>query len=298
MLLQGKCAAIPKQIESKIEYGITDFELQLFKEDAVDVVIDILKDFPDVRINTVHTALDNWDAVNLDSLGNPMSWLLLQRACYIAQYLAERQNNKVGVVLHNTYTAEQFRKHPETLDIVVERVKYISRKFEQVYLMIENITPYNAESLMLYNNCTPEQMFDVLSLFDDKGVKLYVTLDLCHSTMTKDTYEKMLLGTSLQKQWVELESTLTYKGWFSLLSDYIVNLHIAKAIGDGHGHGKHGAPLNSFDKASISQLYEMCKMYSPNAIWTVEVFEDDYTNPVNLFATYEFCKHVFGGTNQ
>lgn len=302
MIVQGKCAAVPAQIKVKLDYGIKSMELQLFPGNEVDEVIATLNEFPNLDILTVHTALDYSSSfipcVNLDSLEHPVSHMYFNRACHIAQAIATCKGHKVGVILHNDFTEHDFKMHPSTFDDVVAILQNAKTMWPDVYFMIENVTPFDGDFEQLYNGVTPKQLWNVIALFETKGIDLYVCFDLCHNTMTKQAYEKLLAGTSLYSEKDTIEEMFTYRRWFEVLGEKIRNIHISKAIGDGLTQERHGAPLTAVDKAALAELYTISKCYSPNAIWTVEVTDEDYTNPRNQFATYDLCKYSFGGVDE
>lgn len=290
MVIQGKCAPIPEQIQNKLDSGITNCELQLMDVPVrPSQVLSVLKQFPNLCIGTVHVPFLEGEAVDVTQIVNdPEAYFIFCQTVTIAEKIGERDGRYIGIVLHCIYGVEQFKLNPKLLQETVTLLNTMCAHNRHIYFMLENVTPYS-KKFGFVNFCTPKQCSEVLGLFWSKGcTRLYFNLDLCHMLMTNDMFDQIWPD---EDDMEYLPPDTSLKGWLNYCGPYIRNVHCNSISGSGWTKSTHSYRLTGSDKSMLSMLCSyLGKDYA--GCLTVEVNEADYKDCPNQRSSLKLLRKI------
>lgn len=297
MILQGKVAAIAKQIENKLGYGINTVELQLLPGDNADSVMEVLLKYPELTINVVHPTLGDKKGspyVVANHLSNDGVLYNFITACVVADMISKTQKHKVGVILHNAVSARDYELTPVLFDHVVTTLKRVKEYYKGIYFLIENVTPFSAYETTS-NGIMADDVVKFVKMLQAEGIEdVGITLDVCHVRMTYRFFNLMYSSTELGLLSESNLNKFTLEYWLKTYGDLIKNIHIASCIGDGILPEHHGTALDKRDKTMLQTLYYGCAKYAPHAMWTIEVKESDYSDSINQIQSLKCIENILG----
>lgn len=297
MYLQGKVAPVREQIINKLDSGIANVELQLLGDFDVTEVVKLILDYPNLNVNSVHTSLYKVGSrlycdINLNHLTHPQVKDEFYKTCQLAYILNKNKDSSISVILHNTMSATEWRLCRSLLDEVSHILLDVNERYPGLTFSVENVTPCFT-TYGFSNGCTAAELSELCSLFRALGVdNFYLTFDLCHYNMTQIQFDRLLFHNSIvtHEDFVDTRESLV--DWFELCGKYINNLHLSSYIDEGVLPEHHGVCLNEKTVPQLELLKLLCIEHCPNALWTVEVTEDDYTDCPNQRESLNICKAI------
>ncbi len=260
-MLVGKSAPFKEQLEVRKEKGVKCIELHLptLDFDVDDYISAVVAS--GLRVIHVHSPFVN--DVSLSDIENYKYQGALLGSCEIAQYFAEKQGERVGVVLHAPVNVSE----PVNVELIRKILKVFAKMHPDVYFLIENMTPINIHNGVEIRR----QGYDMANVALCKELNMpntvYTLLDTCHIYMT---LKEQVQGTNLQ--------SLTE--YICANKDYLKGMHISECIGRGLNIDTHGAVLT--DKNKLDELVVALKEFDLDIPLVIETNEKDLLNPINL----------------
>ena len=291
MILQGKVAAVEEQIESRLKNRINTVELQLLDGDTTGSVLNVLTKYPELQVTAVHPVISSdkeYITANLNHLSYPKVLDNFVTACVVADFMGKAQKRKVAVIVHNTMAFHDYECAPVLFNNVVEALKSTQSLYTNIYFLVENVPPFSSDTHMC-NGSLADDVGKLVLALRKHNIDVGITLDLCHNTMTKRLFEKLYNESELGTNVEENMKKFTLEYWFRTYGELIKNVHISKCIGFGFSKSHHGAPIDNYDYEELQKLRSLCNLYceDEHTLWTVEVSDNDYVNPVNQLDTIE-----------
>lgn len=267
MILQDKITATPEQIEYKLNKGVHVAELQLLPDDTIESVIDTLAKYPTLKINTVHTVnFESKNTINLNHLSKYNSLNRFYKACLVANKLAAIQGTKVGVVLHNTFTAADYESASILFNSIVSTLKSTQLMYGGIYFLIENTEPLS-EDMRFRNGILADDTGVIVKRLTNAGVtNIGIMLDLKHLSETFKFFKQIKSDADFNK--------LTLKYWLKKYGSLIKNIHLSSDI-DMEMLDDSYDNLNNSDSEILHKLKMLCEEYNPDVIWTADLKESD-----------------------
>lgn len=277
-----KAALIPEQIRAKKEnLGARNFEIQLFGDDigeSVKLVDDFSRCIPLLdNIVSVHTALTNKEGImpggncDIGYLYERNVMLALEDACLLANMASLNHNHRVGVVIHNSLSYEQFSKNPYFLETVTDTLGSLLAKYPNIEFWIENVTPICTEHPITFKNGCIGDAADICRHLRQKfGNRIGTVFGTCHAITTARILQ-------------DLGCDYVLPEMFQSFSGTCKEVHFANVREYGFKEGQHGCgfdPNDCQDNVKVSGLLSKWQTYFPDALFCYEITETDYiANP-------------------
>lgn len=118
--------------------------------------------------------------------------LTLDDACFIANIAGLNQSHRVGVVIHNSLSYEQFSRNPYFLMIVTETLGALLMKYPNIEFWIENVTPICKEHPITFKNGCINDSADICKhLRQQFGDRIGAVFGTCHAITTARILEDL-----------------------------------------------------------------------------------------------------------
>lgn len=225
------------------------------------------------NVVSVHTALTHKEGImpggncDIGYLYERNVLLALDDACFIANIAGLSQNHRVGVVIHNSLSYEQFSRNPYFLMIVTETLGALLMKYPNIEFWIENVTPICKEHPITFKNGCIADSADICKHLRQKfGDRIGTVFDTCHAITTARILE-------------DLGWDYVFPDMLEAFSGVCKEVHFANVRGYGLKQGQHGCgfdPANPTDVVKLEGLLANCVEYFPNAYLCYEITETDY----------------------
>lgn len=262
-------------LNKNIEIQLLD-ELLKYNLDSEEVYKKIKK--ANLNIEVIHTPLINHEDIDLLSIVNEKDkYEMFYKTCILAEYIAEKENKEIIVVIHNSNSIESY-KELNLLFKIENLLKEILNICPKIKIAIENVIP-----LILSNNKAKGKTAflgegaELSNYLNSNGLngKIGTVLDICHATITINILK--CCGT-----------TISLEDFFKWNKDEIMLIHLANTKGSGYLKGEHGCAFSQ-DKEDLIKLEEFYKLYLKykyKCPITIEVYEEYYCNCINYINTY------------
>lgn len=268
------------EIEKRLELGFHNFEIQLTEKSELHKY---LAKYTEMDVWSIHTPLSSRQELCIhDVCYNDDAKDLFYWTCTIAEEAAEMRNHNVLVVIHNRLLASTLHSLM-AMDYVAEVMNECLLKFPNVVITLENMP-------ILYKGhaCECCRLDDLGELCSDIQCRLHydvrdrfgITLDTCHWLMSDNVLQDhdCMLDQGDDRYAEDFSTTLLRNRIF------IKNIHFNNVFCAGMNKSTHSQPFQDADLPFISMLLDKVMLVDP--FITLEVNEEDYTNPINLPAQY------------
>lgn len=241
------------------------------------------------NVISVHTALTNKEGImpggncDIGYLYERNVMLALDDACFIANIAALNQSHRVGVVIHNSLSYEQFSRNPYFLMIVTETLGALLMKYPNIEFWIENVTPICKEHPITFKNgCINDSANICKHLRQQFGNRIGAVFDTCHAITTARILQ-------------DLGCDYVFPGMLEAFSGVCKEVHFANVRGYGLKEGQHGCgfdPANPTDVVKLEGLLSNCMEYFPNAYLCYEITETDYIVNQQTYETMNLVNEI------
>lgn len=241
------------------------------------------------NVISVHTALTNKEGImpggncDIGYLYERNVMLALDDACFIANIAALNQSHRVGVVIHNSLSYEQFSRNPYFLMIVTETLGALLMKYPNIEFWIENVTPICKEHPITFKNGCINDSADICKhLRQQFGDRIGAVFDTCHAITTARILQ-------------DLGCDYVFPGMLEAFSGVCKEVHFANVRGYGLKEGQHGCgfdPANPTDVVKLEGLLSNCMEYFPNAYLCYEITETDYIVNQQTYETMNLVNEI------
>lgn len=274
----SKSAVVTSQLEQSSAY-FKDVELQLLTEfvgstnydQTIETLFEVIEQCP-INIYSIHTPLiytEDASSYTLNDFVDTQRFSIIVATFKLAQKVAQKQGNKVGVVVHNDSTLSFLKSHDLVWERICENVKYLLATFPEVELCIENSMPVCGT---LFRNGFLFEGVDVVKefrkLFNTENI--YTVLDICHAIGAIRMLELINLPTVCPPP--KLQDYFKANGKYTKIVhfNYLSDLGILKPT--------HGTPFTKDDIGTLAHIVELIETYMPQVGCVLEVNETDYLN--------------------
>lgn len=241
------------------------------------------------NVISVHTALTSKEGImpggncDIGYLYERNVMLALDDACFIANIAGLNQNHRVGVVIHNSLSYEQFSRNPYFLSTVTEILGSMLTKYPNIEFWIENVTPIYKEHPITFKNGCINDSADICKHLRQKfGDRIGAVFDTCHAITTARILQ-------------DLGWDYVFPGMLEAFSDVCKEVHFANVRGYGLKEGQHGCgfdPANPTDVVKLEGLLSNCMEYFPNAYLCYEITETDYIVNQQTYGTINLVHEI------
>lgn len=259
-------------------------ELQLLNEISKNemTIEEVYENIKEVGLNVevVHTPLVNSDDVNLIDVLKESKYNLFLKSCLLADYIGEKEDKKVMVVIHNSNSLEDFRM-TNTLEKITNIIKVILEICPNIKILIENVIPITIPNGNVYGKSAflgeNPKLINYLKETIGFSDRLGTVLDTAHAMMSIKFLK--LCGVNI-----------TLNDFFDWNKDDVMLIHLANIKEYGYKRGEHGCGFyshNEEDMILLKEIYDLYKRYNYSCPITLEVYEDDYCNCITYLETYK-----------
>lgn len=274
----SKSAIISKQLAQSTPY-FKDVELQLLTEfvkstnydQTIEELFEVIKNTP-INIYSIHTPLiydEETAAYTLNDFLDTQRFGIIVATCKLAQKVAQKQGNKVGVVIHNDSTLFYLKSHDVIWNSICKNMEYILNTFPEVELCIENSMPVCGS---LFRNGFLFESVEVVKEFREmfNTESIYTVLDICHAIGTIRMLELINLPT--------ICPVPKLQDYFEANGKYTKIIHFNYLSELGMLKPTHSIPFTKDDIGTLAYIVELTEKHMPQAGCVLEVNEPDYIN--------------------
>ena len=267
-----------EHITDRIKRGADGIEIQLLDRKGVKkLTIEDVKENIDKfsAVTSVHSALsDSIGEVDI-AFASEESNGYLYEAFEIAEFIGKHFGRHVGVVIHNTFTLNEYM-NLDILSFTINMIRTVLDRYPDTDLFIENGAPAKThESFAEGMAAFFEKLAGIFKFGYDKRV--FFLLDTCHAMISSDFWayaneDRNLFDTE-------------YRKYFELFGPYCKEIHLSDKKGAGIIKGHHGIPFEKYDfgsEARFDTTMHYIEKYMTNATICLEVPEKDYDHAENF----------------
>lgn len=272
--------------EKELNYKKTlnkNIEIQLLNEflksnlSSEEVYERIKKSELDIKV--IHTPLINHEDVDLlDILVQELKYELFLKTCLLAEYIADKEDEIITVVIHNSDSLETYRKLG-LLEKLNNLLKEVTSICPHIKIALENVIPITTNNgtikgrtAFLYEGA------ELSKYLNENGLngKIGTVLDTCHAIISIKFLKYCGQDVSLED-------------FFKWNKDEIMLIHLANTKNFGYLDGEHGCAFseNESDMIKLDEFYKLYLKYNYKCPVTIEVYEKDYCNCKNYIETYK-----------
>lgn len=299
MEIYGKRALRIDQLNAGIQKGMNKIEIQLLDElfDENQHCLKAKKVFDldemakyDIRV--VHAPLIKGEDINIEHMTFGEYSKLLNEICYLANYIAEKRNRDVIIVVHTAKSIQELRRLGDNWNQLVVTVGLMLSKYPRIEFAIENVIPftYTPENRIIMKNnfnCDNVAMAKALNELLDTD-RVGTVLDTCHIQITQK-YIKAIFDALNDNINMPMED-LSFEHYFIENAAICKLIHLATMTDNGLSPGTHGTPYRAYDKEEMDRLAHIISLYKKYRYAcpiTLEVLETDFLNPQNYLKAKE-----------
>lgn len=277
----AKTAPKLEDIVDKKSRGATKLELHLeddcMEEYKFEEYVNMVHD-QDMEIVIVHTPMDC--DYELQSISNPSNFPKIRAVAKLAQMCAERQDNKVKIIIHNSASYDTLIQS-RLMSAIEFSIYSLYRQFDRIQFVVEISTMLNVKNNKIQANAN--NVGNLIKIIDhlngqlgEKSVGL--VLDTCHAIANNRIMEDLgLLGK------YDNSNRYTLEGQFKSMQNNLEIVHLANSVGYGLSPETHAQPFKTEEDIKLlNELIEYTKRYHPRGLVTLEVNEDNYTKSINF----------------
>jgi hypothetical protein len=278
-----KCALYEDELLARKRINENNVEIQLLHEfyeetPSLEEYLDTLLG-TGLNIKIIHTPLVFGDDVEIDNFWEDKNRDVFLKTCKLANMLGRKLDKNILVVVHTSMDFKQDINNVEKITLIDKILLEALNKYSNISVAIENIIPvvvnhkgFFGRNGFLNDNCLYIDYFINKYGFGDR---IGTVLDICHALTTIRLMEYCKIPLSLEE-------------FFDWNKKYIKLIHLANIGDNGYGKGNHGTGfIEGKDIDLLSDVLDLYCKYEYNCQVTIEVYEEDYTNPINYIRTKE-----------
>lgn len=296
MIINAKATLAYEQISDRIKKGVNGIEIQLLS-DFSDYYKSEPKDYLDKRIiediknhqytiNVIHPPI--YGEEYSCEIEYRAAWNEIDKSCELAQYLAGLQHQMVLVVIHiseNIHNLKEYNAFQPMVDFILQ----LLAKYPDIELGFENTSLFSYKGGKNFSVRPALRILDDMVIFSNIELVKYLkhrrcgaVIDTCHLILTQNNLRN--INRLYHDKVFEVN---VIKEAFCAASHNIKLIHLNNA--KSHGYGDyHGTPFDiqkEEDKKRLKEIYAYYQEHADNCPITIEVWEEDYLNAINLKTT-------------
>ena len=292
--INAKAAPVMEQMLSKINCGFKNIEIQLLhelvSEDEYNDTKTAIEQYG-IDISVVHTPLIAvegqmlLDEIALEHLVQDMYFKTFCDTCKYAQYIADLEKHRIKIVIHNTWSKEEWKLTNLIEEKIAPKIKYALDKYKDVDLVVENSTTVGERTFKTIIDME-DVSFAVKELNKIIGNRAKTIIDTCHMMIAWEAWRR-----------VRYDDLTNWDEAFNKSTRYVKLglMHLNNMKDNGLPDEFHGIAFDKNIDDDMRKLKEIMNAYEKYAECdiTIEVREDDYKGiPKNLIKTKEALEYL------
>lgn len=272
-----KSALSKDQLTSRRLLDIDGIELQLlgdFVDDPLstkDYISILGEDVGNIKV--IHVPLRSGEEiVCIQYLAEYKYQEIFERVCSLAEEVSVINKSNVLVVIHNDLNLEDYVNEDTKYLKILNYLKTLLKKYPNIRIGIENVIPYKPPLSSFSNGCLPiytEFIRDLrLKLNTDR---IGSVLDTCHAMTT-------IKVMNFLNEHISRDISIDIEDFYKSNEDICFLVHLCNVEDLGFNKMEHGTGFTEDDIRLLSTLMNFHRRYIKDAIITLEVAENDYTN--------------------
>lgn len=292
--INAKAAPTIDQILAKVNSGFENIEIQLLhefvsKDEYHDIKTAI--DKYGIDISVVHTPLISVEGevlleeVSLIHLLKEKYFNIFNDTCKYSQYIADIEKHRIKVVIHNTWSKEDWKITNLIEEKIAPKIKQVLDKYKDIDLVVENSTSIGEKTFKSIL-CMEDVSYSVIELQKTVGNRVNTLIDTCHMMMNWEAWRRITNNNLTNWEKAFYQSTVHVK---------LGLVHLNNVRDIGIKNEDHGIAFDKNINDDMRRLKEIMNVYAKYAECeiTIEVREDDYKGvPKNLIKTSEALRQL------
>ena len=292
--INAKAAPIMEQMLSKINCGFKNIEIQLLHElvfeDEYNDTKTAIEQYG-IDISVVHTPLITVEGevlleeVSIIHLLKEKYFNIFEDTCKYAQYISDLEKHRIKVVIHNTWSKEDWKITNLIEEKIAPKIKQVLDKYKDIDLVVENSTSVG-EGTFKSILSMEDVSYSVKELKKTIGKRVNTLIDTCHMMMNWESWKRATYNNLTDWNIAFYQSTIYEK---------LGLVHLNNVRDIGIKNEDHGIAFDKNIDDDMRKLKEIMNAYEKYAECdiTIEVREDDYKGiPKNLIKTKEALEYL------
>lgn len=292
--INAKAAPVMEQMLSKINCGFKNIEIQLLhelvSEDEYNDTKTAIEQYG-IDISVVHTPLITVEGevlleeVSIIHLLKEKYFNIFEDTCKYAQYISDLEKHRIKVVIHNTWSKEDWKITNLIEEKIAPKIKQVLDKYKDIDLVVENSTSVG-EGTFKSILSMEEVSYSVKELKKTIGKRVNTLIDTCHMMMNWESWKRATYNNLTDWNIAFYQSTIYEK---------LGLVHLNNVRDIGIKNEDHGIAFDKNIDDDMRKLKEIMNAYEKYAECdiTIEVREDDYKGiPKNLIKTKEALEYL------
>lgn len=292
--INAKAAPIMEQMLSKINCGFKNIEIQLLhelvSEDEYNDTKTAIEQYG-IDISVVHTPLITVEGevlleeVSIIHLLKEKYFNIFEDTCKYAQYISDLEKHRIKVVIHNTWSKEDWKITNLIEEKIAPKIKQVLDKYKDIDLVVENSTSVG-EGTFKSILSMEDVSYSVKELKKTIGKRVNTLIDTCHMMMNWESWKRATYNNLTDWNIAFYQSTIYEK---------LGLVHLNNVRDIGIKNEDHGIAFDKNIDDDMRKLKEIMNAYEKYAECdiTIEVREDDYKGiPKNLIKTKEALEYL------
>lgn len=292
--INAKAAPVMEQMLSKINCGFKNIEIQLLhelvSEDEYNDTKTAIEQYG-IDISVVHTPLITVEGevlleeVSIIHLLKEKYFNIFEDTCKYAQYISDLEKHRIKVVIHNTWSKEDWKITNLIEEKIAPKIKQVLDKYKDIDLVVENSTSVG-EGTFKSILSMEDVSYSVKELKKTIGKRVNTLIDTCHMMMNWESWKRVTYNDLTDWNIAFYQSTVHEK---------LGLVHLNNVRDIGIKNEDHGIAFDKNIDDDMRKLKEIMNAYEKYAECdiTIEVREDDYKGiPKNLIKTKEALEYL------
>ena len=292
--INAKAAPVMEQMLSKINCGFKNIEIQLLhelvSEDEYNDTKTAIEQY-EIDISVVHTPLITVEGevlleeVSIIHLLKEKYFNIFEDTCKYAQYISDLEKHRIKVVIHNTWSKEDWKITNLIEEKIAPKIKQVLDKYKDIDLVVENSTSVG-EGTFKSILSMEDVSYSVKELKKTIGKRVNTLIDTCHMMMNWESWKRATYNNLTDWNIAFYQSTIYEK---------LGLVHLNNVRDIGIKNEDHGIAFDKNIDDDMRKLKEIMNAYEKYAECeiTIEVREDDYKwIPKNLIKTKEALEYL------
>ena len=292
--INAKAAPVMEQMLSKINCGFKNIEIQLLhelvSEDEYNDTKTAIEQYG-IDISVVHTPLITVEGevlleeVSIIHLLKEKYFNIFEDTCKYAQYISDLEKHRIKVVIHNTWSKEDWKITNLIEEKIAPKIKQVLDKYKDIDLVVENSTSVG-EGTFKSILSMEDVSYSVKELKKTIGKRVNTLIDTCHMMMNWESWKRATYNNLTDWNIAFYQSTIYEK---------LGLVHLNNVRDIGIKNEDHGIAFDKNIDDDMRKLKEIMNAYEKYAECeiTIEVREDDYKGiPKNLIKTKEALEYL------
>lgn len=292
--INAKAAPVMEQMLSKINCGFKNIEIQLLhelvSEDEYNDTKTAIEQYG-IDISVVHTPLITVEGevlleeVSIIHLLKEKYFNIFEDTCKYAEYIADLEKHRIKIVIHNTWSKEDWKITNLIEEKIAPKIKQVLDKYKDIDLVVENSTSVGERTFKSILSME-DVSYSVKELKKTIGKRVNTLIDTCHMMMNWEAWRRITYNDLKDWNIAFYQSTIYEK---------LGLVHLNNVRDIGIKNEDHGIAFDKNIDDDMRKLKEIMNAYEKYAECdiTIEVREDDYKGlPKNLIKTKEALEYL------